>query len=100
MAEPTVDVRGVLQQLIRDTAAEGLEHFQAMAADAALAELIEADREYDAALAAYNACEPVRPWHSPAVTRELAGYRRKARERLKAAKARRAAALARVGGAP
>lgn len=66
----------------------------------ALAELVAADREYDAALAAYNACAPVRPWHSPAVTRELADYRRKARERLNAAKARRAAAVAGVGGAP
>lgn len=64
------------------------------AKDAAVADLVAADAEYDEASAAYNACDPVRSWHSPAVKQELSGYRRKARNRLNAAKLRRADALA------
>lgn len=64
---------------------------------AALAKLVKVDREFHAAMAAYNECASVRSWHSPEHANELAGYRKKARERLAVARAACASVLVEVG---
>ncbi len=72
-------------------------------ARAAIAELIEADKEYDAALSEFS--HAPRPNLSPDSMDEWAeewmkvAQRADLHDRLQSAKARRAAALARVGGA-
>lgn len=93
MSEPTVDVVAVLKKHRADCGIPGCDWCHELdGVIAAMAELIEADREYDLAVAAVRSCTN-RPTHFMA---PLIDYIDSSRNRLVAAKARRAAALARV----
>lgn len=90
MAAERIDVRALIKK-----AADVLDedYFQMAAVEAAVAELIEADKEYDAALEAVNML------HHRAAGDHVGFLNHKigTEARLKAAKERRAAALARMG---
>ena len=100
MSEPTADVLFAIEQADVALGVAGLpEHNifrkELREAIAAVTELIEADREFDLAVAAVCSCTN-RSTHFMA---PLIDYIDSSRNRLEAAKARRAAALARIGGA-
>lgn len=90
MSEPTMDVLAVLDREIRDENVPGHIATQLAEARAAVAELVEADREYDETM----------EWHAKAVAYcdHFDPEQGLAARALKAARARRAAALARFGG--